>query len=203
MLKASKIPDTFSANSLKVLEKSKQEFIDKYILKLDIFKKDEKAILGQKFHNLICYYLKGFEVDKMLLDLQDCEKEIFKNVKKKLEDKQKEGKFVLFEYSFNIKEKLNDAFYYLTGRFDAVFKEKNKGKDGYIIYDWKTLNIPKNAQNDLQTSVYLYALSKIFNTNKITMRYVSLNSLEFEDIPFKSEDYYKNLIDKIVLKIYN
>lgn len=194
-----KLPDTFSANSLKVLEKSKQEFMDKYVFRLDIFKKDQKALLGQKFHNLICYYLKGFKVDKLLLDLDKNERKTFKNIKEKLDKKKAEGTFVLLEYSFNMKEKLNDTFYYLTGRFDAVFKEKNS----YIIYDWKTLNIPKNARNDLQTSVYLYALSKIFNTDKITMRYVSLDSLKYEDIPFKSEDYYKNLIDKIVLKIYN
>ncbi len=191
--------DTFSANSLKILDKSLKEFEDKYIYNLNLFKKDEKALLGQKFHNLICYYLKGFEVEKLMLDLNDNEQKIFKNIKDMLQKRKKEGEFVLLEYSFNLKEELNKKAYYLTGRFDAVFKQK----ENYIIYDWKTLNIPKDAHNDLQTSVYLYALSKIFKTKNITMRYVSLTDLKYEDIPFKDEKYYKNLIDKIVLKIYN
>ena len=49
----SKKIDTFSSNSLKILEKSVEEFEKKYIHNLSLFKKDDRAILGQKFHSLI------------------------------------------------------------------------------------------------------------------------------------------------------
>ena len=45
--------DTFSANSLKLLEKDEKEFMEKYLLSLDIKKRDKKALLGQKFHILL------------------------------------------------------------------------------------------------------------------------------------------------------
>ena len=49
--------DTFSAHSLKILDKSINEFKNKFIYNLSLFKKDPRAILGQKFHALICYCL--------------------------------------------------------------------------------------------------------------------------------------------------
>ena len=88
--------------------------------------------------------------------------------------------------------------YYLTGRFDAIYKDEN-----YIIYDWKTLNIPKNAEEDLQTIVYLYCASKIFNTQNIKIRYVSVEKSDFKDIEFKDCEIYKKRIDEIVEKYYN
>jgi len=110
----------------------------------------------------------------------------------------KPDNFIKTEYPFLIKDELNSKPYYLTGRYDAVYKD-----EGYIIYDWKTLNIPKNIQDDLQTIVYLYSASKIFNTQFVKIRYVAIEKLEYKDVEFKNIAYYKERIDKIISRYYD
>lgn len=186
--------DTFSANSLKLLEKSQKEFIDRYIYNLDIFKKDPRSELGQKFHSLICAYIKGFEIEKATLELDEKEKEIWQKLKVEI-DKIKKY-FIKNEYSFLIKESHNGEYYYLTGRFDGIAKTN----DEYIIYDWKTLNLPKDPENDLQTVVYLFCASKIFKSEKIKMRYLSIEKLNSVEICFKDEKTYKTRIERVLEK---
>ena len=130
--------DTFSAHSLKILEKNPDEFKDKFIYNLSLFKKDDRAVLGQKFHALICYYINNFDVDKMINSLDEKEKIVWQNLEKILKDERKY--FIHTEYPFLIKEDLDGWNYYLTGRFDAIYKKD----DFSIIYDRKTLNLPKN-----------------------------------------------------------
>jgi len=191
----SKITDTFSANSLKLLSKSVEEFKNKYVYGLSIYKKDKRAELGQKFHSLICFYIKNYNIEKLLLDLNDKELSYWK----KLEDvlKPKKNNFIKTEYSFLVKNELNKKPYYLTGRFDAIYKEN----DMVVIYDWKTLNLPKEAENDLQTIVYLYCAYKIFNTEKIKIRYLSVEKLEYKDIIFEKPEIYTGIIEKIIKKL--
>ena len=185
--------DTFSAHSLKILEKSKDEFINTYEYKLKLYNLDKRSELGQKYHNLICAYIKGFDIDKMKLELED---EKIKIIDKFLSNLPREN-FIKTEYSFLVKEILKNKPYYLTGRFDAIYKDE----DYYTIYDWKTLNLPKNAEFDLQTVVYLYCASKIFNTKKLKMRYVSIEKNDFLDLKYENYDY-KEKIDKIIAKYY-
>lgn len=187
--------DTFSANSLKLLEKNPEDFINKYIYNLSLFKKDKRAELGQKFHSLLSYYIKGFNIEKLLLDLDEKEINYWKNLEKVIE--KLKNNFIKTEYPFLIKEESEDEFYYLTGRFDAIYLEN----DIYTIYDWKTLNIPLNPESDLQTIVYLYCAAKIFNTEKIKMRYLTIEKLEFFEVHFEDEKLYKDRIDNIIKKL--
>lgn len=193
----SKIIDTFSANSLKILDKNPKEFIDRFVYHLSLYKKDERADLGKKFHSLICSYIKGFDITKMIMELSEKEKKIYLNFIDKLKDKK--DFFIETEYPFLIKEELNNENYYLTGRFDAIYKKDSE----FIIYDWKTLNLPKNPKDDLQSIVYIYALSKIYNTKNIKMRYISLEKLDFIDVFYDEDFNYKNRIDKIIEKYRN
>jgi len=188
--------DTFSAHSLKILDKSLDEFINKFEYNLNIFKKDERAIIGSKYHNLICAYIKNFDISKMLLELNENQKNIFNNFLNQI--KNEKNNFIKTEFPFLIKDELNNIPYFLTGRMDAIYKKN----DEYIIYDWKTLNLPKDAQNDLQSIVYLYSLSKIFNSEKIKMRYVSIEKGDFLDVNFLNEKLYKTKIDSIIEKYY-
>ncbi|MBQ4646425.1 MAG: PD-(D/E)XK nuclease family protein [Candidatus Gastranaerophilales bacterium] len=187
--------DTFSAHSLKILDKSIEEFKNKFIYNLSLFKKDPRATLGQKFHALICYYINNFDVSKLVEDLNEQEQIIWKNLENILQEKKKG--FVKTEYPFLIKNELKGKNYYLTGRYDAIYRENNQ----YIIYDWKTLNLPKNPKEDLQSIVYLYCASKIFKTQNIKMRYLSIEKLDFVDVEFESCEKYKNKIDSIILKL--
>jgi len=189
------IIDTFSANSLKLLDKSIEEFKNKYIDNLSIYQKNDRATLGEKFHSLICFYIKGFNIEKLLLDLEENELVYWKNLEEFL--KTKKDNFIKTEYPFLVKNVLNDKPYYLTGRFDAIYKEK----DEITIYDWKTLNFPKNPEDDLQTVVYLYCASIIFNTNKIKMRYLSIEKMNHYDIYFKDLKEYQEKIEEIIKKI--
>ncbi len=184
--------DTFSANSLKILDKSLDEFIDKYVYHLTIYKKDERAVLGSMYHALICQYLKGYDISKMEKELKN--KSVFDNFIKTI----KPDNFVKTEYSFLTKEKLQEKPYYLTGRYDAIYRED----DSYIIYDWKTLNIPYNVEDDLQTIVYLYTASEVFNTKNLKMRYISIEKGEYKDIIYRDCDSYKKKIEGIVGKYY-
>ena len=187
--------DTFSAHSLKILDKSVEEFKNKFIYYLSIFKKDSRATLGQKFHTLICYFINDFDVSRVVEELDSQEQIIWKNLENILKDKKEN--FIHTEYPFLIKNELNSKNYYLTGRYDAIYKEN----DQYIIYDWKTLNLPQAPQDDLQSIVYLYCASKIFNTEKIKMRYLSIEKLNFVDVEFETCEKYKNRIDSIILKL--
>ncbi len=192
----SKTIDTFSSNSLKILDKSLEEFKNKYIYNLSFFKKEDRALLGEKFHSLICAYLKNIPISKMIFDLDNNEKIIWNNLQNFLKDKKENFKYT--EYPFLIKEELGEKFYYLTGRIDAIYKEN----DFYTIYDWKTLNLPKNPQDDLQSVVYLYCASKIFDSENIKIKYLSIEKLDFVEVKFNKQNDYKKRIDSIIEKYY-
>ena len=184
--------NTFSANSLKTLDKSLDEFIDVYEYNLKLFKKDSRADLGQKYHNLICAYIKGFDIEKMKKELDEEKIKVFDNFIKTIE----KDKFIKTEYPFLIKDELNKKPYYLTGRFDAIYKDK----EGYTIYDWKTVNIPKDPQDDLQSIVYLYCASKIFESENIKMKYVTIEKSDYVEVEYKKG--LKEKIDSVIAKYY-
>ena len=188
--------DTFSANSLKILNNSIEEFKNKYVYNLSVYKKEQRALLGQKFHALLCAYLADIPIKNMLYDLNDNEKVIWNKLEAVLKDKKKN--FCYTEYPFLIKEELKNKYYYLTGRMDAIYKEN----DSYTIYDWKTLKLPDYPAQDLQSIVYLYCAGKIFNSNKIKIKYLSIEKLESKETDYKDEREYRNLIDSIVNKYY-
>ena len=188
--------NTFSVNSLKLLEKNEQEFINKYILHLDFLNKNEPAKMGERLHGFICYYLRGFNMDKIYNSLEQKEKEILQNVLKLDIFSQKE-KFIKTEEGFLVKVKGDKFNFYLTGRFDAIYKDN----DGYIIFDWKSKNIPQNPQEELQSVVYLYCASEIFNTRNIKIQYLSLEKQTSTTVDFRDKNEYLKRICSIADKM--
>lgn len=188
--------NTFSVNSLKLLEKNEQEFINKYILHLDFLNKNEPAKMGERLHGFICYYLRGFNMDKIYNSLEQKEKEILQNVLKLDIFSQKE-KFIKTEEGFLVKVKGDKFNFYLTGRFDAIYKDN----DGYIIFDWKSKNIPQNPQEELQSVVYLYCASEIFNTQNIKIQYLSLEKQTSTTVELKDKNQYLKRICSIADKM--
>lgn len=189
--------DTFSANSLKILQISKTEFERKFIDKIELIEENKDAILGNKFHSLICYYLKNYNIQKFENSLLENEKEIFEKIKtSKIMTMAKNADEKFIEQPFFTKETINNKPFYLTGRFDAVLKINDK----YIILDWKTKNLPKDVNEDIQTIVYLHCASKLFKTNNVEMIYYSLTNGEEKTAQF-NDNIEK--IKEIVSKIYN
>ena len=188
--------NTFSVNSLKLLDKSTEEFINKYILHLDFLSYNQNAKSGERLHAMISYYLKGFDITKLANSLNKDEKEILEKSLSLDIFKEKE-KFIKSEESFLIKCCKDDLIFYLSGRFDAIFKDEEK----FIIYDWKLKNIPQNPKEDLQSIVYLYCASKIFNTKNIAIKYISLETQQIAEIDFIDEKAYLDKIFNIIEKL--
>lgn len=188
--------DTFSVNSLKILERSLEEFENKYIFHLDFINKNEAAQKGERLHALISYYIKGFEIEKMVNSLEDGEKKLFLNLINSSLFGKKEN-FIKSEESFLVKVIENNLNFYLTGRFDAVYKDNEK----IIIYDWKSKNIPQEPQEDLQSIVYLYCGAKIFNTKNISLKYISLFDHSSSEVCYKDDNTYRTRILDIIKKL--
>ena len=176
--------DTFSSNSLKILDKSLLDFQNKYIYKLSFFKKEERTILGEKFHSLICAYLNDIPTEKMVFDLDNDKKNIWNRLQIYLKDKK--DHFCYSEYPFLIKEKLKEKFYYLIGRIDAIFKED----DFYTIYDWKTLNLPEKPEEEADDGTLTVAVIGKPNAGKssIINRMVGDKRLIVSDIAGTTRD---------------
>ena len=177
--------NTFSANSLKVLDENVENFINRYILQLDFLNKNESAKRGERLHAMISYYIKGFEITKIKNNMPKIEQELLEKVLRDEIFKNKE-KFIKSEENFLVKCTHKGYNFYLTGRFDAIFQDK----DNYIIYDC-----------DLQSIVYLYCGSKIFKTQNISICYYSLEKTEFLTVNFSKENNYFESITKVIDKL--
>lgn len=188
--------NTFSVNSLKLLDKNIEDFINKYILHLEFLSSNQSSKRGERLHAMISYYLKNFDITKILNSLNQDEKEILEKTLTLDIFKEKE-KFIKSEETFLIKCCKDDLIFYLSGRFDAIFKDGEK----FIIYDWKSKNIPQNPRDDLQSIVYLYCASKIFNTKNIAIKYISLENQQITQTNFEDENAYLERIFNIVKKL--
>lgn len=188
--------DTFSANSLKILEKSMKEFKLKYIENLYFAPDNAQTKAGQNLHNFLCFYLKSFDTSKIESAFAEYDSDFINKIKdfdviKIL--KSAEIKYI--EQPFLIKcTPENTGCFYLTGRFDAVLTNGGEIK----IYDWKTASLPKDPENDLQTVVYLYAASKLYGTENVTIEYISLTKNESVKINYTPEfNYFKRIFDVV------
>jgi len=189
--------DTFSANSLKILDKSASLFQMEYVEGIKFIEQNKDAQSGNRLHAIISYCLKGYDTSKFESVLDKNEALIFSKLKKSeilnfaIHSNEK-----FIEQPFFIKEDLNNKPFYLTGRFDAVIKNGDK----YTILDWKTNNIPKNPDSDIQTVVYFEAAKKLFKTENLDMIYYSLEKEECAKIQYSGGylDRIKGIISKII-----
>ncbi len=188
--------DTFSANSLKILEKSTEEFRLKYIENLYLTPDSSQTKAGQNLHNFLCFYFKNFDTSKIEAAFNKEDKDFINGIKEFNAIKTlKSAHAKHIEQPFLIKcIPENFCCFYLTGRFDAVLTNGGEIK----IYDWKTASLPKNPENDLQTVVYLYAASKLYGTENISIEYVSLTKNGSVKINYTPEfDYFKRIFDVV------
>ncbi len=209
--------DTFSANSLKILDKDSENFRLKYKEGLFLNPDNSNTKAGQNLHNFLCFYLKGFDMTKIEASFSKKDRDFIDKIKefdaiktlKAADDGPLSGVVKNIEQPFLIKcggNKLCSAAnstqskaeeeFYLTGRFDAILQTEK----GVQIYDWKMVNLPKDAESDIQTVVYLYAASKLYKTENVSITYVSLTKNESKTVSFDPEFNYLSRISGIVKK---
>lgn len=186
--------DTFSANSLKILDSSLKEFKMRYLSNLYLIEDNEELKVGNKFHNIICYYLKNFDIEKFKKGFNSAELQILEQfINSEIVKFAISGDEKFIEQPFFVK--INDK--YLTGRFDAVIKKN----ETYYILDWKINNLPKNPNSDIQTLVYIYSLSKLYKTKNIKMVYYSI--LKNEKFEINIDENKLNEAKEKIVQIIN
>lgn len=189
--------NNFSANMLKTFKECPQKYILQYIENIQIPQSTKSADTGKNIHALINYYFNNFDTNKITEALSKEEKNLWLNF---LNLNIKKENIYKSEYTFNIKI---DKENWLTGRIDAIIKENGK----YIIYDWKTGNLPKNPGTDLQTCIYLFSVYKILESKKLVSSigdlqfiYINLKTSEKIKIDFnkqKYDDFENNILSTI------
>lgn len=162
----------YSPNMLKTFEECPQKFFFKYIQKLSLPQRSTFFEKGKKIHALANYYLNSENIEKMEKVLTNDEKIAWETLKSN-----KYFKLNVFNTEYNLSCKIDK--YWIGGRLDAlVFNDKD-----YYILDYKTGNIPANAEQDFQTIVYLLCVDKYLKSNYNSLKFVYLglkNNIEKE-----------------------
>ena len=181
----------FSPNMLKTFEECPKKYEFRYIIKMNVPQSVSVFEKGKKIHALAHYYLRGDNIDKFLPTLTLEEKIIWNKL---LNNKYFQKKYVNSEY--NLTSRIGD--FWIGGRLDAFMKEENN----YFILDYKTGAIPKNPEEDFQTSIYLLCANEILkkgwgNNYKLNFVYIDLkndNSIIINFNETKKTTYESNII---------
>lgn len=197
----------YSPNMLKTFKSCPLKYKFKYIDRISLPQKASFFEKGKKVHALANYYLKGDDISKFELTLNENEKIAWNNLKS--------NEFFSYKYvnsEYNLSCKIGD--FWIGGRLDAIVKEnfneiKNQdNQEIYYILDYKTGSIPKNPEYDYQTMVYLLCLSSapfITPEDKIKFVYIDLKNNQNCIIDFTQERKieYHNAITEICSNIEN
>lgn len=188
---------TFSANMIKIFDECPQKYHLIYEEGISLPQDKTPAREGENLHALISYYLKGYNINKLVNSLNEKEQALWQNfLKLNISKNDVESCEETFNYNF-------DGTNWLTGRIDSILKEENK----FAIYDWKTGKLLTNSEKSPQTIIYLFSMfSKLKNQNKIKnhtdlkMVYYNLKTLEKTEVKL-DEKYYNDIKYYICNKI--
>lgn len=180
----------FSPNILKTFEECQQKFYYHYIEKIILPQKAANFEKGKKIHALANYYLNNFDITKLEKALSSDEKLAWKNLKAN-----KYFKYNVINTEYNLSTKIDK--YWIGGRLDALVKDD---KNFYIL-DYKTGNIPQNAEYDFQTIVYLLCADKLLKAkggyDSLKFLYLGLKNNNEKEIVL-TEDLKKEYEEKII-----
>ena len=216
--------NNFSPNMLKTFDECQQKFFFRYIQKLSVPQRSTIFEKGKKIHALANYYLKGEDIEKMEKALNEDEKKVWETLKAS-----EYFKLDVINTEYNLSCKVGK--YWVGGRLDAFMEEgkKERRSEGeqnyesvllpscppalsstshlspltshYYILDYKTGDIPKNAENDFQTIVYLLCADKFLKKkggyNSLKFVYIGLKSGVEKEI-LLTESLEKQYEEKIV-----
>lgn len=182
--------NNYSPHMFKTFEECQQKFFFKYIEKISLPQRSTIFEKGKKIHALANYFLNGENIEKMERALNTDEKIVWKSLKSN-----KYFELNVFNTEYNLSCKIDK--YWIGGRLDAfVFDKKD-----YVILDYKTGYLPKNAEQDYQTIIYLLCADKFLNRkceyNSLKFVYIGLKEGKEKEIVL-NEDLKKQYEEKII-----
>ena len=182
----------FSPNMLKTYETCPKKFYFRYVKNLSMPVNEEIFEEGKNIHALASYYLKKENLSKMEEMLSSREKELWYYLKN-LEFMS----YQVINTEYNLSVRIGECFF--GGRLDALVKKDDK----YYILDYKTGSAPKNAVYDYQTMIYLLAVAKFFETDKVAFIYLDLKNKKEVIIELTNEliTEYELKLQEIITKI--
>lgn len=207
----------FSPNMLKTFEECPQKFFFKYIEKISLPQRSTIFEKGKKIHALANYYLNSENIAKMEKVLTADEKIIWEALKSN-----KYFKLNVFNTEYNLSCKVDK--YWIGGRLDALVYEakcqlqdterRQEGKKAggqashlspltshYYILDYKTGYLPKDAEQDFQTIIYLLCADKFLKSKNSysSLRFIYLGLKEGKEKEIVlNEDLKKQYEDRII-----
>lgn len=203
------IMNNFSPNMLKTFDECQMKFFFKYVQKLSMPQRSALFEKGKKIHALANYYLNGADIEKMEKVLSADEKIAW--------DKLKSNKYFdlsVVNTEYNLSCKIGN--HWVGGRLDAFMCDDGyRGKDAkmqrcaaqenhdlpahgsfnYFILDYKTGNIPPNAEQDFQTIVYLLCADRL-------LRKDGYKSLKFIYLGLKKDVEKEIVLDETIKNQY-
>ena len=182
----------FSPNMLKTYELCSKKFDFKYNQSISMPVNDEIFVFGKNIHALASYFLRGENIEKMELALNEKEKSVWEYLKNT-----KYFTYSVINTEYNLSVKVGEVFF--GGRLDALVKNGTQ----YYILDYKTGSIPKNPKFDFQTIIYTLAVKEFFKTDNISFVYIDLKNRDEVVIKFEPtmEEIYKNKLLDVIEKI--
>jgi len=189
----------FNHDRFNTWQACQKKYYYKYVKELNLPEFENVYRLGQSFHALMDYHLRGLNTELLLRHADSDVVNIWNKIKT---HPILAKKVIKTEWGFNTR--LGDTAYWLEGRVDAIFYDETTNK--YIIADWKTGIIPKNIDTNFQHKIYLYAfyrsrkdLNLDMSPKNLCFQYFKIDSqnIEIKEINFSEEklqEYEENLI---------
>ena len=148
---------------LKTFDECQHKFFLKYIEKISLPQRSNIFEKGKKIHALANYYLQGANIEKLENALSIDEKATWESLKSN-----KYFKLNVVNTEYNLSCRIDN--YWVGGRLDAFVSDNQD----YIILDYKTGNIPQNAEGDFQTIVYLLCTDKLLKGKYSSLKFIYL-----------------------------
>ncbi len=184
----------FSPSMLKTFCDCPLKFHFRYIRNVAAPQTDSPFLHGKNLHALAAYYLKKIKIEKFINKLTEPELVMWNNLKEN-----EYFNLTTDEVETSIMTKISD--FWVGGRIDALVHDS---EEHYFILDYKTGSIPKNAETDFQTMIYLLACDKkLQKYNTLNFVYLDLKNNKTELIKLTDElkENYVNIIKETHSKV--
>lgn len=180
-----------SPNMLKTFEQCPQKYNLKYVENLMLVQNSKFFEKGKKIHALASYYLQGCDITKFENALNDKEMATWQVLKN---NKYFQMQVVGTEYNLSCKVDK----YWIGGRLDALVHDEKS----YYILDYKTGQIPQNAETDFQTVTYLLCVDKFLNNKggHESLKFVYLGLKENEEKVIELTRENKKIFEEKIIK---